>query len=186
MKGFLERFATGRVVLGLFVPCTLVYLWIILVSIPAVVVEAPDTKLFDMSPAGYSYEEARFVLERIGESGRDTYLYHQLPVDTVYPGLFAVTYALMLFWVFGKFASKGSVWFRLTYLPIAAGVLDYFENMGILTMLVSYPDLTPAIVQMTSIFTILKSLFTTLFYFTLLVGLACWGATARRLKERRV
>jgi hypothetical protein len=185
MKRILERFATGRIVLGLFALSTLVYLWIILISIPAVIAEAPGTKLFDMSPSGYSHEDAQHILESIGESGRNTYLFHQLPVDTVYPGLFAVTYALMLFWVFGKFAPKGSVWFRLSYLPIAAGIFDYCENAGIFTMLISYPDVFPGVVLVASICTMLKSLLTVFCYLTLLMGLIAWRVKAISLNKNK-
>jgi hypothetical protein len=174
MGNILEKYGTGRVVLGLFALTTIVYLWIILVSIPAVIAESPDTKIFDMSPFGYSHEEAIRILENIGEKGRSTYLIHQLPVDLLYPALFATTYALMLFWVFGKFVKKGSWLFRLVYLPVFAGILDYCENAGIFIMLLSYPDLLPGIVLIASICTVLKSLFTTLFYLVLLTGFVAW------------
>lgn len=174
MGKFFEKYATGRVVLGLFALTTMVYLWIILGSIPAVIAESPDTRIFDMSPFGYSHEDAIHILEKIGEKGRNTYLVHQLPVDLLYPLLFATTYALMLFWVFGKFVKKGSWLFGLTYLPVVAGILDYGENAGVFTMLLSYPDLLPGLVLMTSICTVLKSLFTTLFYVVLLTGLVAW------------
>ena len=60
-------------------------------------------------------------------------------------------------------------------IPVAAGVFDYFENLGIIGMLVSYPDLSPSIVLLSSVCTILKSLMTVLFYVLLLYAFCAWG-----------
>ena len=139
----LLTYASGKNVLVLFLVTTSIYAWIIMVSIPSVLAEAPDMILFDLSPLGYSVDFAAQLLNEIGAEGRKTYLNHQLPVDFVYPGLFAITYSFMLIWVLGKFARKGSKSFFIAFVPIAAGVFDYFENLGIISMLVLYPDLRP-------------------------------------------
>ena len=96
MVGKLHRKPSGQLVLWLFGITNCVYLAIILYSIPAVLEQAPEMKLFDMSPGGYSYEYATELLEVIGPEGREKYLRLQLPIDFIYPGLFAVTYTLML------------------------------------------------------------------------------------------
>ena len=131
--------------------------------------------LFDMSPLGYSMDFAVNLLNGIGVEGRSTYGTHLLPVDFIYPGLFAVTYSLMLIWAFGKSFSKSSKIFLFSIIPVAAGVFDYLENLGIIGMLVSYPDLSPLIVLISSLFTILKSLMTVLFYILLLYAFGVWG-----------
>ena len=61
----------------------------------------------------------------------------QLPIDFIYPGLFAVTYTLMLVWLFGKKIDSKSKVFYLVLIPAAAGLFDYFENIGIILMLKS-------------------------------------------------
>ncbi|MEX0289754.1 MAG: hypothetical protein AB3N63_03555 [Puniceicoccaceae bacterium] len=171
----LFNYASGRNVLVLFLVTMSVYAWILLVSIPAVLSEAPDLILFDMSPLGYSMDFAVNLLNGIGIEGRSTYATHQLPVDFIYPGLFAVTYSLMLIWALGKTFSKSSKIFLVSIFPVAAGVFDYLENLGIIGMLVSYPDISPSIVVLSSIFTILKSLMTVLFYILLLFAFGVWG-----------
>ena len=171
----LFNYASGRNVLVLFLVTMSVYAWILLVSIPAVLSEAPDLILFDMSPLGYSMDFAVNLLNGIGIEGRSTYATHQLPVDFIYPGLFAVTYSLMLIWALGKTFSKSSKIFLVSIFPVAAGVFDYLENLGIIGMLVSYPDISPSIVLLSSIFTILKSLMTVLFYILLLYAFCVWG-----------
>lgn len=170
-----SKYASGRNVLILFIATMSVYAWIVFASIPAVLEEAPDLVLFDMSPLGYSFEFAVQLLDGIGEEGRRRYLFHQLPIDLVYPGLFAVTYTLMLIWVAGKFANKKSWLFTLAYIPFVAGILDYLENLGIFIMLVSYPDLDSGIVLSASICTVLKSVMTVLFYVLLIYSFIAWG-----------
>jgi hypothetical protein len=171
----LKAYASGRNVLVLFLLTMAVYAWILIVSIPAVLSEAPDLVLFDMPPLGYSLEFAVELLDGIGEDGRKTYMTHQLPVDFVYPGLFAVTYGLMLIWVLRKSVGERSSMFLIACIPVAAGVFDYFENLGIISMIVSYPDLSPSTVLISSVFTILKSLMTVCFYILLLYGFCRWG-----------
>ena len=127
---FLQERATGRTVLLLFVLTQVVYAVILLYSIPAVLEEAPDMKLFDMSPSGYTLEYAQELLSAIGEAGRQTYLSLQLPVDFIYPGLFAVTYSLLLAWLFNKGFARESPVFYLALVPFFAGLFDYLENVA--------------------------------------------------------
>ena len=55
---FLQRASSGRAVLILFVLTNVVYGVILGYSIPLVLSFSPESILFDMSPAGYSYAEA--------------------------------------------------------------------------------------------------------------------------------
>ncbi|MCU7921784.1 MAG: hypothetical protein KZQ88_03710, partial [Candidatus Thiodiazotropha sp. (ex Dulcina madagascariensis)] len=52
----LQKYATGRVVLVLFILTMVVYLTMLFYSIPAVVSFAPDMTLFDLSPSGYTFD----------------------------------------------------------------------------------------------------------------------------------
>ncbi len=163
--------ATGKLVLTLFVITMGVYATILLMTIPAVQAQAPELPLFDVSPGGYSLEYATTLLAAIGESGRQIYLTRQLPLDFVYPGLVAVTYTLLLIWLFKQgFAAKSPI-FYLAFVATFAGFFDYLENIGIILMLRSYPDLSATTVAFASINTILKSAFTTGFFLLLIVGL---------------
>lgn len=167
----LQKYATGRLVLQLFIITTIVYLVIVLYSIPEVVKLAPEMKLFDMSPGGYDPIYAEELLRSIGPAGRETYIKLQLPIDFVYPGLFAITYSLMLVWLFGKRIDKKSKTYLLAAVPALAGLFDYFENFGIILMLRSFPTVDPAVVRISSLFSIAKSTFTIAFYIMLLFGL---------------
>jgi hypothetical protein len=176
MLGKLNRKPSGQLVLWLFGITTCVYLAIILYSIPAVLEQAPEMKLFDMSPGGYSYEYATELLEVIGPEGREKYLWLQLPIDFIYPGLFAVTYTLMLIWVFSmRFRAESKI-FIMALVPATAGLFDYIENIGIAMMIKSYPNLSSGLVQFTSTFSILKSIMTIASYILLTYGLLLLAA----------
>jgi hypothetical protein len=176
MLGKLNRKPSGQLVLWLFGITICVYLAIIFYSIPAVLEQAPEMKLFDMSPGGYSYEYATELLEVIGPEGREKYLRLQLPIDFIYPGLFAVTYTLMLIWVFSmRFRAESKI-FIMALVPAAAGLFDYIENIGIVMMIKSYPNLSSGLVQFTSTFSILKSIMTIASYILLTYGLLLLAA----------
>jgi hypothetical protein len=167
----LQKYASGRLVLLLLVMTTIVYLVILFYSIPAVIAQAPGMRLFDMSPGGYSPAYAEKLLKAIGPRGRELYLKRQLPIDFIYPGCFAVTYTLLLAWLYGKMFDAKSKVFLLLLVPALAGLFDYFENLGIIMMLSSYPTIDPMLVCVSSIFSILKSVMTLASYLLLCYGL---------------
>lgn len=167
----LKRWTTGRQVLCWFIATMVVYLTMLFYTIPAVQNFAPGKVLFDLSPGGYSYASAMALLEALGSVGRETYLTLQLRMDMIYPGLFAVCYSLMFIWLFRKSYHSSSKLFYLCLIPVCAGLFDYMENAGIYFMLTSYPEISPKLVNFTSVLTILKSIFTTVFFILLLFGI---------------
>ena len=142
-----------------------------LYSIPFVLKLAPTMKLFDMSPVGYTHAYAKELLSAIGPEGRRLYLTRQLPLDFIYPGLFAITYTLMLVWLFSKRYDRQSKIFFLVFVPAVADLFDYLENIVIILMLRSFPDLSFELVKISSIFSISKSVFTIIFFLLLFYGL---------------
>ncbi len=166
----LQSFATGKTVLGFLIPAMSIYLIMLLYTIPQVMQYAPEMKLFDMSPTGYSFLYAVDLLNALGVEGRGRYLYQQLPVDFIYPGLFAVSCCLLLTWLFSMSINANSGMFYLCFVPVLAGLFDYFENICIVNMLIYYPDITEIHVFTSSSFTIIKSGLTTVFFVILMLG----------------
>ena len=160
----LQKYATAKVVSVLFIATMAVYL-----------------KLFDLSPTGYTPDYAISLLEALGSEGRATYLTLQLPLDFLYPGLFAITYSLLLTWLFNKGAEVGSRIFYFSLVPMLAGLFDYIENVFIILMLKSYPDMSLSLVELASFFTVLKSGFTTTFFI-----LFFWGLVRFMKKKKSV
>lgn len=180
---FLQSASSGKTVLILFVLTNVVYGTILGYSIPLVLSFSPESILFDMSPAGYSYAEAIELLKSLGPDGRNAYLTIQIPIDLVYPAMFGVSYALMITWILKQGLSKHSRVHLLAFVPVFAGLFDYLENASIVAMLYAFPDVSENLVASASSFTIAKSGLTTLFFLVLLVSLvylAIW-----RLKKRQ-
>jgi hypothetical protein len=171
MIRFLQATAKVKLVLSLFVLTMAAFLTMLFYSIPAVEHFAPGKKLFDLLPSGYSYEYAMSLLTTLGSEGRDVYLNLQLPLDFIYPGLFAVSYSLLLVWVFKKGFSVESKIFYFSLIPFLGGIFDYLENICIVNMLKIYPDIPPSLVSLSSIFTILKSGFSTAFFILFFTGI---------------
>ena len=180
----LQKLASGRVVLILFILTMAVFSLMLLYTIPKVESFAPGMTLFDMSPSGYSYQQAISLLESLGEVGRNVYLSQQLPADFVYPGLFAISYSLLLTWLFAKSFEPNSKIFFLVLVPVLGGLFDYLENIGIVLMINAFPDISQELVGVASTFTLLKSAFTTGFYILLLVGI--FSFIIRRIKSQNV
>ncbi len=99
---FMQKLSTGKVIISLFVLTMAVYFTMLSYSIPAVSAFAPDLPIFDLSPLGYSFTYANELLNSLGTEGRNLYLTTQLPLDFIYPGLFSITYSLLLVWIFWK------------------------------------------------------------------------------------
>jgi len=166
----MQNHSTGRTVFALFILTMAVYLTMLFYTIPAVTAFAPEFPIFDLSPSGYSFSYASELLEELGKEGRNLYLYSQLPLDFIYPGLFAVTYSLLLVWLYRKYFNINSKVYYLGFVPILAGVLDYLENIFIIKMINSFPDLQMNTVKIASTLTLLKSIFTMLLFVLLLIG----------------
>lgn len=166
---FMQKHSTGKVIIVVLVLTMTVYLAMLSYSIPAVTAFAPELPIFDLSPLGYSFNYANELLNALGIEGRNLYLSTQLPLDFIYPGLFSITYSLLLVWLFGKTFNVNSKIYYFAFVPFLAGVFDYVENVFIIKMISSFPDLQVTTVNVASTFTILKSILT-LFFFVLLIA----------------
>lgn len=175
----MRRVSTGKVVLALGIPANIIYFIMLLYTIPQVSAYAPGMNLFDLSPSGYTFDYAIKLLDTLGSHGRELYLYRQLPLDFIYPGLFAASYSLLLSWLFLKTQQTDSKLFYFCYIPIAAGLFDYLENISIVSILVSYPNVSEVSISLTSAITMTKSVLTTALFMLLII------AVILNLKEYR-
>ncbi len=162
---------SGRQVLILFVLTNAIYLTMLNVSIPTLIGFADGQLIFDMSPAGYSYQQAQGLLAALGDEGRQYYLTTQLPLDVLYPLLFTLCYSSLLLWLTkaGKLTSR--IWRYFAYTPLLVSLFDYAENLCIWQMLTQYPNLSESLVQLSSAFTVVKSTLTMLYFVTVLAAL---------------
>ena len=174
---------TGKKVLLLFLLTNIVYAVMLTVTIPKTMTFSNGMKLLDMMPTGYDLEYINTLFETLGENGRQVYLTNQLPVDMIYPFLFGISYCLLIGFFLKKLNKLDSVFFYLCFLPLIAGIADYAENFGIISMLNNFPDLSPFTAKVTNVFSMIKSMTTTVFFVALMITLLMLGIS--KIKERR-
>lgn len=115
---------------------------------------------FDMRPLGYGPQDAAAFLEGLTAEGRNYYLTHQIPLDTAYPALLALTLVAMICW-FGQRIPKNRLVRIGVFLSLGSALFDYAENLGIIAMIWSWPDVSVLLVYAVSTATIVKSALTT-------------------------
>jgi len=171
MREFIKRNIKSKTVLSLFILCNIVYAIMLIVTIPEVMQFSGGMKILDMMPTGYDAQYVNTLFNSLGIVGRDSYLYHQLPLDLIYPFLFGISSCLILAYFLNKLGKLDGELFYLCLLPLFSGLFDYAENFGIITMLKNYPNISVMQVQITSVFTVLKSVFTSLYFIILIITL---------------
>ncbi len=167
--------ASGRTVLGLFVVTQIVYLVMILITLPHLRELSGGMDPFDMMPGGYDVDYAHRFLAAIGAAGRSFYLTRQIPLDLIYPGLFAISFALIWRWLLAKATNRPGRLAAVMFLPLLAGLADYGENACIIAMAIKFPDLPDLLVAVASTLTIIKSAAVMLYFFALTGLLAVLG-----------
>jgi hypothetical protein len=109
-------------------------------SIPAISDAAGGRAMFDMLPAGYSYDEARAFLTALSPEGADFYLRVQHRLDLFYPALLAIASG----WAMVRLAPRWRWRLALLLVPVPGMVFDYLENCAVAVMLAAGEDgLTP-------------------------------------------
>ena len=184
IRKIIDKNSTGKKVLFLFVLTNLVYAIMLIITIPKTMTYSNGMKLLDMMPTGYDSVYINLLFEALGENGRQAYLHSQLPVDMIYPFLFGISYCLMIGYFLKKINKLSSAFFYLCFLPVIAGIADYLENFGIITMLNSYPELSQITMSATNIFSVTKSMTTTAYSMALIITMIALGI--KTLKGRKI
>jgi hypothetical protein len=175
MRELVRENINGRKVLILFILTNICYVFMLTITIPKVMSFSGGMKLLDMVPTGYGVEYVNSLLNVLGDNGRYAYLFNQLPVDMVYPILFAITYPLVLAFFLNKLKKLDSYLFYFCLLPLFSGFFDYCENIGIISILSTYPYNSDNLTQITNTFSVLKSFSTTIYFITLTGTLVVMG-----------
>ncbi len=175
LRNLISKNAGGRIVLLLFLLSSIIYAMMLTITIPKVVSFSGGMKLLDMIPTGYNAAYVNLLLSALGEQGRHAYLFKQIPLDMIYPALFAVSNCLIIAYILKKLGKSDGSLFYFCFLPLFAGIFDYCENIGIITLLMTFPDVSEMMAQTTNVFSLLKSSFTTAYFLFLIGLLITWG-----------
>jgi len=155
-----------------------IYLIMVTQTISRIGRAAGGLQIFDMHPFGYTYDYAYNFLSVLSSQGYDLYKYVQLPLDILYPlvnSLAGICTLILLIRVYHKVKhNAGQVKYSLPFkimfsLPIAALLFDYLENITIFITLTYKNSVPKAHITVSSIFTVIKSMSTTVFYTACLV-----------------
>jgi hypothetical protein len=166
---------SGKSILMLFIGTNIIYAVMLLVTIPQVTAFADGMKLLDMLPFGYEAQYVQLLFENLGEEGRHVYLTRQLPLDMLYPVLFAISNSLIMVYFLSKMGKFQGWVVNLAFIPVVVGLADYAENAGIITMLLSYPNQTSTMVELTGTFSVVKAMSTTVYFVSLMVVLIAYA-----------
>lgn len=175
LKKLIYAYSNGKTVLIFFIPSTIVYLLMMVITIPNVSGFANGMKILDMMPEGYDKEYVDNLFSTLGENGRFAYLYKQIPLDLIFPALFGIGYCLLFAFFLKKINKIKSSVLYFSFLPLIAGISDYIENIGIITMLNQYPNYSVETVTITNSFSLLKSSTTTIYFIALIFVLIAFG-----------
>ena len=122
----------------------------------------------------YSPEKAYDMVAAYGQQGRAYYAAIALTLDTVFPVLLALVFSLGLSYVFHRTYARKGVLQRAVLVPPAAMVADLLENIGIATMLLTYPQRLPAVALLASAFSTVKWTAVSAEVLLVVVGLVSW------------
>jgi hypothetical protein len=171
MKNLIKKNLNGKKVILLFILCNIVYAIMLVITIPQVTHYSGGMKILDMMPTGYDAHYVNTLFNTLGIQGRHAYLYHQLPLDLIYPALFGISSCLVLAYFLDKLKKLDGPLFYLCLIPLFSGFFDYGENIGIVMMLKDYPNISVLQVQITNVFSVLKSTCVTIYFIILIVTL---------------
>lgn len=172
MKALIKNNLQGKKVITLFVITQLILAYMVLVSMPLSLNGNENLKLLDVMPTGYDMEYVKHLFAAIGHEGRSQYLYHQLVVDSFYPLFFGISNCLLLAYFLNKLKKLHSPLIYACYLPLIASVADYMENIGIINLLNEYDHIQTMSVKITLLFSLTKSICSSIFFMILFISLA--------------
>jgi hypothetical protein len=136
-------------------------------------------KAFDLQPLGYSVSEAASIVNNLNDQSTSLYLFPQLTLlDLLYPFLLALFLSSLLFRLIKITKAKSKVASIFLFIPFLAMLFDYSENICIILMITKSIEISETIVVLSSTFTILKGVLTSVSWIIILV----YGITWFRMK----
>ncbi|NOR73791.1 MAG: hypothetical protein GQ525_01395 [Draconibacterium sp.] len=181
MKELISKNSSGKIVLIFVIITAIVYLIMPIVTMPKVMQFANEMKILDLLPGGYNLEYVNTLFKILGEEGRYNYLYFQIPVDTIFPVLLTITNCLLIALLLKKLELFRNPFIYLCFFPLISGIADYAENIGIIRMLIKYPDITIFAVKVNSLFGIIKYTSITISFVAIIFLGVFWGIKRKRI-----
>jgi hypothetical protein len=120
----------------------------------------------------YSPEKARAILSEYTPEARHYCALFNAIGDSIYPIVYTALFILALAWIYKPFNKQNKIFANIHMLPLAVMLIDYCENIFIVTMLRTFPDFSDNVARTGSFFTSLKWTLVALCAFVVVYGLA--------------
>lgn len=151
-----------------FVASHFVLLLMMIYTFP-VINDQIGNKAFDLQPFGYSVSTAESIVNSLNDQTRDLYLFPQLSLlDLFYPFLLALFLSSLLFRLINITETKSKVASIVIVIPFLAMIFDYSENICVMLMISKSIDISETIVLLSSTFTVLKGVLTSIAWIAIL------------------
>ena len=111
------------------------------------------------------------IARSYGEFGRAFYRSVELTVDIIYPIVYTLALGLFISWLFQRGFKVDSKMQKLNIVPVGAWLFDLLENLGIVTLLSTFPAQITTVAWLTTIFTMVKWTFAGLSMLLIVIGL---------------
>lgn len=123
------------------------------------------------------------IVESYGEYTRIFYRGVELTVDILYPIIYTLAFGLLLSWLFQRGFKPNSKMQKLNVMPLGMWLFDLLENLGIVTLLSTFPAQMTAVAWLTTIFTMIKWTFAGASMLLIVVGLVMAAKNGFRKRE---
>ena len=173
VRAHLERWATGRIILillGLFLLFTLVIFPLLTSRLTQL---SNGVSLID-NEFSYTPEKVYQMVTSYGPEGRPLYIASILTADLVYPIIYGLLLVEAIIYFFRKSFAQDSIFQGGIYIPLAAMVADYLENICLVILLATFPNWQEGLAQAANIFTGLKWGLLLISIALTLAGLVAW------------
>ena len=104
----------------------------------------------------YTKEEVILLFNKMGTEGRNIYRFISSRIDMAYPVVYGLFFILVLASLLKNFIPSTSLWKWLLVLPVIGVTFDYLENVSVLKLLATFPEITNTQVAFASQMTSLK------------------------------
>ena len=130
----------------------------------------------------YSPSDLYRMAEAYGVQGRQAYVRARFTFDLVFPLVYTLFLVTSISWLFGKAFAPDSTWRRANLVPLWGALFDFAENVSAAAVMARYPQRTPVLDVLASLFTPLKWVFVGGSFILLLVGVvaAAWHWIGQR------
>jgi len=115
----------------------------------------PEGKPLDLH-LYYSAVDAYNLIASYGEYNRMRYVVGSATIDMIYPLFYATFLGLVLRFFIGRITQLHNRWRYFSLSPYVIMLIDFCENIAIITLLLTYPDRNDSLAQLASTLTFTK------------------------------